>query len=184
MRDEQLTANIRVSSGMLLLKKAFPVRNSNTSSFFVSFVSCKAQRHTVLARLAGEIPGRGLGVRHPEAPMAIPGLRAGSCYHSSHHLRGGGNAIGKQKRQFLPNNAFLYFSRSDTVVFLFSSQKVSVKSWIWSMVLFTRWLSSAYFHTVYTELSQHWACVCLVWWKSPDTELRVFFSVVKPLLAF
>lgn len=43
MRAEQLTANIRVSSGMLLLKKAFPIRNSNTSSFGVSFISCKAQ---------------------------------------------------------------------------------------------------------------------------------------------
>lgn len=157
---------------MLLLKKAFPIRNRNTSSFIVSFISCKAQWCTPPARLAGEVPGVGQGVRQPDLPPATPG----SHHHSSHHLWGAWNAIGKKSRcfvtlqsTFLPSNAFSYFSRSDTVIFLLSSQKEAVESWTWSMVLFTRWLPSAYFHPLHTELSWHCACVCLVWWKSPGT---------------
>lgn len=168
---------------MLLLKKAFPIRNSNTSSFVVSFVSCKAQLGgrgrwcTPPARLAGEVPSAGLGVRQPDSPTATVELRAGSPHHSSHCLlQGIWNTIGKKvsaslhcKALFCLITPFSYFPRSDTVIFLFASQKVTVRSCIWSTVLFPWWLSSAYFHPLHTELSWHCACVCLVWWKSPDT---------------
>lgn len=82
MRVEQLTANIRFSSGMVLLKKAFLVRNSNTSSFVVSFIICKAQQCAPLAGLAEKVPGVGLGVKQPNQLMDTLGSRTGS--HTIH----------------------------------------------------------------------------------------------------
>lgn len=82
MRVEHLTANIRFFSGMVLLKKAFPVRNSNTSSFIVSFISCKAQQCALPAGLAEKVPGVGRGVRQSNQRLDTLGSRAGS--HTIH----------------------------------------------------------------------------------------------------
>lgn len=159
MRVEQLTANIRFFSGMVLLKKAYPVRNSNTFSFVVSFISCKAQQCALPAGLAEKVPGVGLGVRQPNQLMDTLDLRAGSHTCIPPPVRDLKCHWEKTLvHTFLPNNAYCYCSRSDTIIFLFSSQKVAVKSWVQSVVLFSSLLpfpSSTY--RIITAV-----CICLL----------------------
>lgn len=103
-----------------------------------------------------------------------PRFKGWLSHHSSHYLWGTWNAIKKKAlvHTFFPNNAFSYYSRSDSLIFLFSFQKVAVKAGFG--VLFYA-PPFCHFQPLHTELSQLYASVCLVQWKSPDVEIWIIF---------
>lgn len=176
MRVEQLTANIRFSSGMLLLKKAFPVRNSNTSSFIVSFISCKAQQCAPPAELAEKVPGVGLGVRQPSHLMDTLGSRAGSYTVHPTTCEGLEMPLGENTgTHFLAQlYLFLLFWKWHHDFPLFLSESGCEK--LDSEHGFIRKVAPlCHFHPLCTELSQLCAYVCLVWWRSPDTKTWMLF---------